>query len=33
MDEVFATLDRNAERVRTVLFRAIADLPDDLFGA
>ena len=33
MDEVFATLADNAERVRKVLFRAIADLPDDLFGA
>jgi 5'-methylthioadenosine phosphorylase len=31
MDEVMATLQRNAERVRTVLFRAIADLPGDLF--
>jgi 5'-methylthioadenosine phosphorylase len=32
MDEVFATLERNADRVRTVLFRAIADLPDGLFA-
>ena len=31
MDEVMATLASNAERVRTVLFRAIADLPDELF--
>jgi 5'-methylthioadenosine phosphorylase len=32
MDEVFATLERNAERVRTVLFRAVELLPDELFG-
>jgi 5'-methylthioadenosine phosphorylase len=32
MDEVMATLARNADRVRTVLFRAIADLPDELFA-
>jgi 5'-methylthioadenosine phosphorylase len=31
MDEVFATLERNAEEVRKVLFRAIGLLPDDLF--
>jgi 5'-methylthioadenosine phosphorylase len=31
MDEVFATLERNAEVVRKVLFRAIGLLPDDLF--
>ncbi len=31
MDEVFATLEHNAEVVRTVLFRAIELLPDDLF--
>lgn len=30
MDEVFATLARNAERVRDVLFRAIELLPDTL---
>ncbi|HEY8543646.1 MAG TPA: S-methyl-5'-thioadenosine phosphorylase [Acidimicrobiales bacterium] len=30
MDEVFATLGRNAERVRGVLFRAIELLPDEL---
>jgi len=30
MDEVFAMLDRNAEVVRKVLFRAIELLPDDL---
>jgi 5'-methylthioadenosine phosphorylase len=29
MDEVFAMLERNAERVRTVLFRAIELLPDE----
>jgi 5'-methylthioadenosine phosphorylase len=33
MDEVMATLARNAEQVRKVLFRAIADLPDGLFAA
>ena len=32
MDEVMATLARNADRVRTVLFRAIAHLPDELFA-
>ena len=32
MDEVFATLERNAEVVRKVLFRAIELLPDDLFA-
>ena len=32
MEEVFATLERNAERVRTVLFRAVEQLPDELFG-
>ena len=32
MDEVFATLERNAERVRTVLFRAVELLPDEIFG-
>ena len=32
MDEVMATLAHNAEQVRKVLFRAIADLPDDLFA-
>jgi 5'-methylthioadenosine phosphorylase len=31
MDEVFATLARNAERVQDVLFRAIALLPAELF--
>jgi 5'-methylthioadenosine phosphorylase len=31
MDEVFAMLERNAEVVRKVLFRAIELLPDDLF--
>jgi 5'-methylthioadenosine phosphorylase len=31
MEEVFATLERNADLVRTVLFRAIAALPDELF--
>ncbi len=31
MDEVFAMLERNAEVVRKVLFRAIGLLPDDLF--
>jgi 5'-methylthioadenosine phosphorylase len=30
MEEVFATLERNAEVVRKVLFRAIELLPDDL---
>jgi 5'-methylthioadenosine phosphorylase len=29
MEEVFATLERNAERVRQVLFRAIELLPDE----
>jgi 5'-methylthioadenosine phosphorylase len=33
MDEVFATLERNAEVVRKVLFRAVELLPDDLFTA
>jgi 5'-methylthioadenosine phosphorylase len=33
MEEVFATMERNAEVVRTVLFRAIELLPDDLFAA
>jgi 5'-methylthioadenosine phosphorylase len=32
MEEVFATLERNADLVRTVLFRAIAALPDELFA-
>jgi 5'-methylthioadenosine phosphorylase len=32
MDEVMATLARNAEQVRKVLFRAIADLPVELFA-
>jgi 5'-methylthioadenosine phosphorylase len=32
MDEVFATLERNAEVVRRVLFRAIELLPDHLFA-
>jgi 5'-methylthioadenosine phosphorylase len=32
MDEVFATLERNAEVVRKVLFRAIGLIPDDLFA-
>ena len=32
MDEVMATLARNAEQVRKVLFRAVADLPDELFA-
>ncbi|HEX5367163.1 MAG TPA: S-methyl-5'-thioadenosine phosphorylase [Acidimicrobiales bacterium] len=32
MEEVMATLARNAERIRTVLFRAITDLPDDLLA-
>jgi 5'-methylthioadenosine phosphorylase len=32
MDEVMATLARNAEQVRKVLFRAIADLPGELFA-
>jgi hypothetical protein len=32
MDEVFAMLERNAEVVRKVLFRAIELLPDDLFA-
>jgi 5'-methylthioadenosine phosphorylase len=32
MEEVFATLERNAGRVRTVLFRAVELLPDELFG-
>jgi 5'-methylthioadenosine phosphorylase len=32
MDEVFATLERNAEAVRKVLFRAIEVLPDELFA-
>jgi 5'-methylthioadenosine phosphorylase len=32
MEEVFATLERNAERVRAVLFRAVELLPDELFG-
>ena len=32
MEEVFATLERNAEVVRKVLFRAIELLPDDLFA-
>jgi 5'-methylthioadenosine phosphorylase len=32
MDEVFATLERNAERVRTALFRAVELLPDEIFG-
>ena len=31
MDEVMATLARNAEVVRKVLYRAVADLPDALF--
>jgi 5'-methylthioadenosine phosphorylase len=31
MDEVFAMLERNAEVVRKVLFRAIGLLPDVLF--
>jgi 5'-methylthioadenosine phosphorylase len=31
MDEVMAMLSRNADLVRKVLFRAIADLPDELF--
>jgi 5'-methylthioadenosine phosphorylase len=33
MDEVFAMLERNAEAVRKVLFRAIERLPDELFAA
>ena len=33
MDEVFAMLERNAEVVRKVLFRAIELLPNDLFAA
>jgi 5'-methylthioadenosine phosphorylase len=32
MDEVFAMLERNAEAVRKVLFRAAELLPDDLFA-
>ena len=32
MDEVFATLERNAERVRRVLFRAIELLPDEVLA-
>jgi 5'-methylthioadenosine phosphorylase len=32
MDEVFAMLERNAEVVRKVLFRAIELLPDELFA-
>jgi 5'-methylthioadenosine phosphorylase len=32
MDEVFATLERNADQVRKVLFRAVAALPDELFA-
>ncbi len=32
MDEVFATVARNAEVVRTVLFRAIEALPDELLA-
>lgn len=32
IDEVMATMASNAERVRTVLFRAIAELPDELFA-
>jgi hypothetical protein len=32
MDEVFAMLERNAEAVRKVLFRAVELLPDDLFA-
>jgi 5'-methylthioadenosine phosphorylase len=33
MDEVFATLERNAEFVRKVLFRAIETLPDEVLAA
>ena len=33
MDEVFATVRRNADVVRKVLFRAVAALPDALFAA
>jgi len=33
MEEVFATIERNADAVRKVLFRAIALLPDDLVAA
>ena len=32
MDEVLATMGRNADAVRKVLFRAIEALPDDLFA-
>jgi 5'-methylthioadenosine phosphorylase len=32
MEEVFATLERNADLVRSVLFRAVAALPDELFA-
>jgi 5'-methylthioadenosine phosphorylase len=32
MEEVFATLERNAERVRQVLFRAIELLPDEVLA-
>jgi 5'-methylthioadenosine phosphorylase len=32
MDEVFAMLERNAAVVRSVLFRAVAALPDDVLG-
>ena len=32
MDEVFAMLERNAEAVRKVLFRAIGLLPEELFA-
>ena len=32
MDEVFAMLERNAEQVRTVLFRAIELLPDEVLA-
>jgi 5'-methylthioadenosine phosphorylase len=32
MEEVFAMLERNAERVRKVLFRAVELLPDDLLA-
>jgi 5'-methylthioadenosine phosphorylase len=32
MDEVFATLERNADVVRKVLFRAIEALPDELLA-
>ena len=31
MDEVFATVERNAEVVRSVLFKAVELLPDSLF--